>query len=196
MNPLPENPKTMEMPANSVINDINPERWVADYGQTLLRYAVCKVRDFDLAEDIIQETYASAIGSIKYYQGACTEKTWLFSILKHKITDHFRSRKRRYRVNTVVCSEQIPVSAPFSGRTVFNDPCQEYEAKEFFKAVQCALSELPHQMALAFYLYEMKGLPKDRICRLMGIKTVYFYVMLSRARKRIRRYLEIKWYTA
>ena len=174
----------------------NPDRWMADYGQTLLRYTICKVRDPDLAEDIIQETYASAIGSIQYFKGACSEKTWLFSILKHKISDHFRSLKTRYERSVMVCSEQIPVCASFTGDTVVSDPHQEYETKEFFTVVHCALSELPPQMALAFYLYELKGLTKDDICRLMDIKTVNFYVTLSRARKRIRQYLEIKWVNA
>jgi RNA polymerase sigma-70 factor (ECF subfamily) len=196
MSRMAEPAKRMDIPTLSSPEKINPERWMANYGQPLLRYAVSKVRDLDLAEEIIQETYATAIGSLAYFQGACSEKTWLFHILTHKIIDHFRSVKRKYRLKILVCNEQIPVCACLSGQTVSFDPYREYEAKEFFKAVQCALSELPHQVARTFFLYEIKGLPKDEICRLMNIRTGYFYAMLSRARKRIRRYLQMKWFQA
>ena len=196
MSQTPGYAKTMDIPEERSENTLNPDRWIADYGHTFMRYTICKVRDPDLAEDIIQETYASAIGSIQHFKGACSEKTWLFSILKHKISDHFRSLKTRYERIAMVCNEQVPIYYSLTGRKVALDPCQEYETKEFFTVIQCALSELPRQMALAFYLYELKGLTKDDICRLMDIKTVNFYVTLSRARKRIRQYLEVKWINA
>ena len=186
----------MDKPTETSKNEINPERWMADYGQTLLRYAMHRLRNIDLAEDIIQETYASALGSMKHFQGACSEKTWLFSILKHKISDHFRSMKTRNQRITAVSCEQLPICVFFAGQMTSSDPCQEYETGEFLKTVQRALSELPRPMARAFYLYELKGLPKDDICRLMDIKAVNFYVTLFRARKRLRRYLQVKWFNA
>ena len=193
---MPECSRTKDMPAEQSENGLNPDRWMPEYGQMLWRYTLCKVRDPDLAEEILQETYTSAIGSIQNFKGACSEKTWLFTILKHKISDHFRSLKIRYERLAAVCGDQIPGCSALSGRSIFLDPCQEYETKEFFKIVQCALSELPRQMAQTFYLYELKGLAKEDICRLMDIKTVNFYVTLSRARKRIRSYLEVKWVNA
>lgn len=188
--------KTADISTEQSENILKPDRWMAEYGQMLWRYTMCKVRDPDLAEEILQETYTSAIGSIQNYKGACSEKTWLFTILKHKISDHFRSLKTRYERIAAVCEDQIPVCNNLSGRSIFLDPCQEYETKEFFTVIQCALSELPRQMAMTFYLYELKGLTKDDICRVMDIKTVNFYVTLSRARKRIRQYLEVKWVNA
>jgi RNA polymerase sigma-70 factor (ECF subfamily) len=169
---------------------------MADYGQMLWRYTICKVRDPDLAEEILQETYTSAIGSIRNFRGACSEKTWLFTILKHKISDHFRALNIRYKRISAVCEDQIPFCNSATVPSMVSDPRQEYETKEFFTVVQSALSELPRKMAMTFYLYELKGLTKEDICQLMNIKTVNFYVTLSRARKRIRSYLEMKWVNA
>ena len=187
---------TMDQLTEVSKNSINPERWVAVYGQALSRYALHRLRNIDLAEDIIQETYASALNSIKYFRGASSEKTWLFSILKHKISDHFRSMKIRNRQIPEVFSEQTPVDISFTYQMMSTDPCQEYERKEFFEFVQNAMFQLPRPIALAFYLYELKGLPKDEICRLMDIKTGNFYVRLFRARKQIRQYLRVKWFEA
>ena len=78
---------------------IDPTAWVDDHGDFLFRYAVVRLRDDSIAEDVVQETLLAAIQSITSYSGKATERTWLTSILKHKIIDHFRKSVREVPID-------------------------------------------------------------------------------------------------
>ncbi len=63
----------------------NPNQWIEKYGDTLFRYAMIRLNDKELAEDVVQETFIAALHSS--YLGDSSERTWLIGILKHKIMD-------------------------------------------------------------------------------------------------------------
>src|SRR6266404_4206918 len=60
----------------------------------LLRVAVLQLRDSDLAEDVVQDTLVAALQGAKGFSGRSSLKTWLTGILKHKIVDAIRRKKR------------------------------------------------------------------------------------------------------
>src|SRR3954463_10777652 len=64
--------------------------WVEQYGDALFRYARGRVARRELAEDLVQETFLAALQSLDRFQNRSTTRTWLFSILRHKIVDHYR----------------------------------------------------------------------------------------------------------
>ena len=68
-------------------NTVNPRIWIEAYHGTLFKYAIARLRDADLAEESIQETFLAALQSRKGFRGLASEKTWLISILKRKIYD-------------------------------------------------------------------------------------------------------------
>jgi RNA polymerase sigma-70 factor (ECF subfamily) len=59
-----------------------------------LRLASYKLNDAELARDLIQETFLSAIKATESFRGDSSEKTWLVRILNNKIIDHFRASKK------------------------------------------------------------------------------------------------------
>ncbi|MGI8581930.1 MAG: RNA polymerase sigma factor, partial [Chitinophagaceae bacterium] len=69
--------------------------WVKTYTKDLLTYTISKVHQNELAEDLVQDTFLSAYQSYENYKGRSNVKTWLFSILKHKIADHYRSKYKQ-----------------------------------------------------------------------------------------------------
>ncbi len=72
---------------------LNSDIWVDKYGDALFRFAAVRVKDHGIAEDLVQETFLAGLQSKDRFRGKSSEKTWLFSILKHKIIDHFRKNK-------------------------------------------------------------------------------------------------------
>src|ERR1700759_4058835 len=72
----------------------DPERWVDDHGDCLYRYALIRVRDREVAQDLVQETLLAAIRQVDKFKGRSSERTWLCSILKNKISDRFRKLGR------------------------------------------------------------------------------------------------------
>jgi RNA polymerase sigma-70 factor (ECF subfamily) len=181
-------------------NTVNPQIWTEAYHEILFKYALARLRDADLAEESIQETFLAALQSRKGFRGLASEKTWLISILKRKIYDHFRrtGRDRQFKTTfpmehsrtDVFDSERMPA---VRSRIWFSDPSTVYEQKEFLKIIKHALSELPSRTAQAFILREVIELSSQEICEFMDISIYNLYVMVHRARKHLKDDLQQNW---
>jgi len=51
--------------------------------------------DAQVADDVTQDTYARAIGSLHRFRGDCDAKVWLLTIARRACADHIRSQTRR-----------------------------------------------------------------------------------------------------
>ena len=54
---------------------LDPFRWVDLYSDYLYKYAFVRVRNVAIAEDLVQETFLSALRHKEQYKGAASEKT-------------------------------------------------------------------------------------------------------------------------
>jgi len=180
---------------------IDPERWMEKHGDPLYRYALIRLRSPQLAEEKVQETFLAAIQAKVDYQSRASERTWLTSILKHKIFDHFRRVNRERRFNYMVCQEGSKDLLFYRNECWLLglsqwpfDPRSALEQKEFLHAFHCCLSQLPPRLAQAFTLREIEGLGAGEICNLMAISAANLSVMLNRSRMRLRYCLEQSWF--
>jgi RNA polymerase sigma-70 factor (ECF subfamily) len=86
----------MAQPLNNVASAKNEvSEWVNLYSDDLYAYAVKRVSDQNLAQDLVQNAFIAAYQSFDRFEGKSKPKTWLISILKNKIMDHFRQVYRR-----------------------------------------------------------------------------------------------------
>jgi RNA polymerase sigma-70 factor (ECF subfamily) len=180
---------------------IDPEQWMEKYRDKLYRYALIRLRSPQLAEEKVQEAFLAAIQARVDYQGRASERTWLTSILKHKIFDHFRKVNRERRFNGTVRQEgSTDYLLQKNGGWIVGlnewpfNPRNALEQKEFLYTFHCCLSELPPRLAQAFILREIEGLGTGEICNLMVISATNLSVMLHRSRMRLRYCLEQKWF--
>jgi RNA polymerase sigma-70 factor (ECF subfamily) len=60
----------------------------------LMRFARLQLRNEAWAEDAVSDTLLAALAKPQAFQGRSQLKTWLVGILKHKIIDSLRLRKR------------------------------------------------------------------------------------------------------
>ena len=74
----------------SNLNTLTPEKWVQLYSDYLYNYTITRVSSDEMAKDLVQETFFAGLKSMKNFQGRASERTWLVSILKRKIIDHYR----------------------------------------------------------------------------------------------------------
>ncbi len=179
----------------------DPETWVDQYGDYLYRYAISRVQDSSIAEDLVQETFVSAIQARMNFKGRSSERTWITSILKHKVIDHFRKTSREQSTDDIESSaEALDDFFDENGRwkegpAKWNiTPTSLLERKEFWKVLYKCLSELSNSLARVFMLREMDGLSTEEICKVLNISATNCWVMLSRARMYLRRCLEINWF--
>ena len=87
----------------------DPVAWVDLYGDFLFNFAMGQIRNASEAEDLVQETFLAAMKSRDRFAGQCSERTWLVSILRHKICDHLRAKTRHPQVNLAACDDDADV---------------------------------------------------------------------------------------
>src|SRR5882724_4035184 len=76
----------------------DPTQWLDLYGDFLFNFAMGQLRDATEAEDLVQETFLAGLKARYRFAGQCSERTWLVSILRHKICDHLRTKCRQPRL--------------------------------------------------------------------------------------------------
>jgi RNA polymerase sigma-70 factor (ECF subfamily) len=177
---------------------INTDTWVEKHGDALFRYAVLRLKDPALAEDVVQETFLAALQSKDRFKGKSSEKTWLFAILKHKIIDHYRkNRPNRYGKEILQEEERLDLFFKSNGRWQelpqrwHSDPGKAQEIREFFDHFYRCLAQVPERNANAFVYREIDGLNTRQICELLDVTETNCWVMLYRARMLLRKCLEM-----
>jgi RNA polymerase sigma-70 factor (ECF subfamily) len=179
----------------------DPEIWLKDYGDYLFRYALVRLRSRESAEDTVQETFLAALKGKEKFRGEASEKTWLVGILKHKIIDHFRKNKDEFAMTDILLpdgSEEDFFDQKGKWKVApaawADDPKEILEKKEFWRAIERCILELPSRLAKVFSLREFEGLETEKICNLLKISATNLGVILFRARTQLVRCLETKWF--
>jgi RNA polymerase sigma-70 factor (ECF subfamily) len=181
----------------------DPERWVDEYGDSLYGFALSRVQDPAVAEDLVQETFLAALQTRQKFEGRSSLRTWLIGILKHKVIDHIRRRSREQSTDDLdPLAEAQDRLFDEAGKWKVKpaqwatNPLKLVEEKEFWRVFTDCLSELPGRMAQAFMLREMDGLKGEEIRNVLGVSATNCGVILYRARMHLRRCLELKWFGA
>ena len=179
----------------------SPDQWLTLHGDILYRYALTRVRDIEIAEDLVQETLLAALMAKNNYAGQATEQTWLIGILKHKIIDYFRktSREHAQQYNDAFTSENDNDYFDHQGHwqvdlSHWSKPEQSMQHEQFFKVLQDCIDRMPKRMAQLFIMREFDNMESNEICDLMSISSMNnFWVMQSRIRMQLRQCLDIHW---
>lgn len=186
---------------------LDPEQWVDLYGDYLFNYAIVRVNDQEKAEDLVQETFLAGLKAMDNFQGRSTERTWLISILKRKIIDTYRKQYSSRETSIGEFEQDISdgefyrSEVPFKGYWLEGKgphshslmPEGEIEQDELMKLIQECISGLSPNLASAFIMKMIDEAHSDEICKELGITPSNLWVMLHRARLRIRRCVENRW---
>ena len=70
----------------------NPETWVDQFSDEFFRFAIYRVKNREVAEDLVQDTFLSGLKYLDKFRRDCPQKSWLYNILRNKIIDHFRKK--------------------------------------------------------------------------------------------------------
>ncbi len=197
-----QSPKIIS-PTPAATATVDPERWVEEHGDYLYRYALLRVRRPEIAEDMVQETFFAAVRTSGSFRGKSSGRTWLCSILKNKICDHFRKLGRETSFTDLEFLDD-ELSHKFVPQGFWNHEHGPFEWKpeaevvmhraEFWETFRNCLSKLPQRVAHVFMLREMEGMETEQICRDLNISPNNLWVMLHRARMALRECLEMNWF--
>lgn len=138
----------------------------------LMRYARRLARDQSDAEDLVQETLASAYAHIGQYQPGRSLRVWLFTILHNSFISRTRhdAVRERHRTGTA------PAAAEASP--------QEHSVR--LREIAEALDRLSPEQRQVLHLVAVDGLSYQEAADAIGIPIGTLISRLSRARARLR----------
>ncbi len=177
-----------------------PSTWVDKYGDYLYSFALYRIQDESVAQDLVQDTLTAALTSKDNYKGKASEKTWLTSILKHKILDVIRKKYREPifeddHLESQSLNDQFDDSGKWkTGPASWAaNPEKLLEQKSFLAVVKKCLQKIPKRPATALALKELQGETTEVICKVLNISATNCWVILHRARALMRTCIEKKW---
>jgi RNA polymerase sigma-70 factor (ECF subfamily) len=129
-------------------------------------YFLRTLGDRDRAEDLAQETFVRACGSALRFRGDSSVRTWVFSIARRVLVDHYRRR-----------APEVLTEPPEQPRSA--DPAERLD-------VERALALLPVAAREAIVLCDVVGLSPGEAATAIGLNANAFRVRLHRARQQFR----------
>jgi RNA polymerase sigma-70 factor (ECF subfamily) len=178
-----------------------PEQ-LEDLRPVLLRFAMLQLRNETLAEDVVQDTLIAVLEKPDSFAGQSSLRTYVIGIMKHKIIDLLRNSQRIKQfdlqgdqteddiIDTLFHTDGHLREMPRN----WGNPVASLEQKDFFRVMELCLEKLPPKTARIFMMREWLELETEEICKELDISASNAWVMLYRARLRLRECLDLNWF--
>lgn len=179
---------------------LNPDQWVHNYADALYSYTLPRVNDSALAEDLVQETFLSAWKAKDSFKGEASEKSWLFTICKNKIIDHYR-KKAKDIVQPLAYKDHSDEYFNEAEHWTKEDQPQDWgfdyhqgiDNRDFYKILEACKKKLHQIQQSVFVMKYMEELDSAEICKALGITSSNYWVLIHRAKLQLRTCLEKNW---
>ncbi|CAN5337965.1 sigma-70 family RNA polymerase sigma factor [soil metagenome] len=136
------------------------EAIVLRYGPQMLRYAQNMLSDAGAAEEVTQDAFVAAWKGLDNFRGDASLRTWLFTLVSHKVIDHRRRRSIAPAEDWVF--DTAPASEAY-------DPETQVSNTDFLADLAVALAELPYRQRAAWLLREVDGMTHAEIGGILTI---------------------------
>jgi RNA polymerase sigma-70 factor, ECF subfamily len=182
-------------------------RLVSAYGPAMLRVALMHVSSRAVAEETVQDAWLGALAGLDRFEGRCSLKTWVFSILVNKAKTRGARERRTIAVSALAGAEQDDEPAVDPAR--FNGagdrwhrywtsaplrfdelPEERLLANETVGVARAAIAALPDPQRTVITLRDVEGWDGDEVCAALELTPGNQRVLLHRARSKVRRALE------
>ncbi|MHC1749273.1 MAG: sigma-70 family RNA polymerase sigma factor [Cellulosilyticaceae bacterium] len=154
--------------------DVDIERIIKVYGDSLLRMCMIYLKDRALAEDAVQDTMIKVYQKYHTFNRACEEKTWIMRIAINTCKNYMRTTWFK-RVKT---GWELEIT---SEEKVEENLLEQEEQKELLHQIG-ALNYKYKEVIVLYYYQEM---PIKEIAIILGIKEGTVKVRLQRAREKL-----------
>jgi RNA polymerase sigma-70 factor, ECF subfamily len=173
------------------------------YHGALMRLAKVYVRDSQIAEDVVQDAWLTAIEGLEGFGGRSSLKTWISGIVINLARARRRKESRRLTFASLLgddADRRKPTvdQGRFGGdgawrelpRTWDNIPESSLIGKETLARIKEAIDELPPKHREVIVLRDVAQLDAAEVTDLLGISPENQRVRLHRARAAVRKSLE------
>lgn len=144
-----------------------------EYKQDVFVYLVSLTNDTSISEDLVSETFLSAIKSIHKFKGESSIKTWLFSIARNKWYEYLRKEKFTTSLDDLVYHYIVSES--------------DLEEKAIHKDISNKIVYLLHQESVRtkdIVLMRIEGYSYLEISQNMGLQKVQLELLIIVPKRR------------
>jgi RNA polymerase sigma-70 factor (ECF subfamily) len=140
------------------------------------------VADWDLAEDLAQDAFLTAMEKADTYHAFGSFEGWLKKIAVNQALLHLRD-----------CPEMVAWNENLHGQEATEDPDEqdlpqtEFSQEELLEAI----GKLPVKQRTVFNLYAVEHYPHSKIAETLGISVANSKVLLTRARAELQQRLKV-----
>ena len=193
-----------EKQVTAVINPLNsdPATWVEKYADYLYHFAFLRLRDQDLAKDLVQDTLLAGLQQVSRFEGKSSEKTWLTGILKNKVADFYRrqSSKDIIAIRNAETEQHDFFDANTGHWNIGHYPKafgleddNPLLLKELGIILNVCLNKLPALWLSVFSFKHMDDLSSEEICAQLKLTDSNFWVIMHRTKLNLRACLQKHW---
>lgn len=154
------------------------------YSRLVYNYLFCLTGNAELSEDLMQETFYSAIKNIDKFNYKCKISVWLCQIAKNKYKNELRKR------NNTISLEKYPFEALEIDETfienIESDIILEEEKEHLYKIIQ----QLDEPIRELFYLRIKSNFTFKEIAGILGRTEEWVRVNFYRTKIKIKEELE------
>ncbi len=145
-----------------------------EYHDQLFAFILSRVKDHTEAEDILQDVFVKTLDKIDSLQDSEKLKSWLYTITRNAINDHFRKKqKENFILHHSPDEEAPPLSA----------------MKQAESWIGLYVNALPDNYKSAVELYELKGKSIQEIADELDISYTNARARIQRGRKALKKNL-------
>ena len=145
---------------------------------SLRRYAWALLRDDEAADDLVQDTLERAIAHWAQRRPDADLRAWLFAIQRNLFVSELRRRKRRGSQIGPDILDSIPAPDPRPDETAG------------LRDILAGLDSLPEEQRSVLLLVGVEDLSYEQAARALGLPIGTVMSRLSRAREKMRRFMD------
>lgn len=173
-------------------------RLVQGYHASMLRLAA-SLGGESRAEEIVQESWLSAFRALPAFEGRCSLKTWLCTIVRNQARSLYRQEARRQEEvfglpETDAGDQSLGGTVSFDARGFWERPPSEWAAaspeallmeSQLRACIEHTLTLLSGHQKAVFLLRDVEQLEMAEICNILALSHSNARVLLHRARLRL-----------
>jgi RNA polymerase sigma-70 factor (ECF subfamily) len=156
--------------------------------QVVYRFFVKQGLPIAIAEELCHDTWLKLINVREKYQPQALFKTYLFTIARNTLIDHY---KRKSTQNEVNCDEE---NHDVAAILATDQPCEQQQAQRLQVALSLNIAALPITQREVFLLKQESGFSIEQIAQITAqhqekVKSSWRYA-LQRLRKGLQHYVK------
>jgi RNA polymerase sigma factor (sigma-70 family) len=150
------------------------KRLYDEFKKPIFMFALSIVKDYQLAEDVMHDTFLNIMACAKNYRLGTNPKAWIFSIVRNVSVDHFKKQRK----DVFMSSEEIEIISDVKFEFQSNNTIDSINALEILEPIEREIVSM----------YIFGGLKQTEIAKVIKLPYISVRSKYGYAIKKLKKY--------